>query len=525
MPAAIVLLALAAGAWGLGNGFVYDDIAIIAEDARVRRLDSPWTLWTSAYWPSGLLYRPVTTQVFALEWAAGGGRPFVFHLVSLLLTVATVLLFWRLARRVLPSWAAFVAAGLFAVHPVHVEVTANIVGQAELLATCFALVALERYLVWRTDGSLTPLRRAGLAALTLLAILSKETGYTVPVLLAAAELTVVRASTGRSWSWRDATSTLSSQMLMIVTAILIRILVLGPTPGAGPSLAFWNVTAIDRVVGMLAIVPHWFRLLLWPAHLQAEYGPPAFAISGAMSAAHYLGLAILASWISLIAATSRRSPAASLGLAWIGIAIFPVSNLLTPTGVVLAERTLFLPSAGMMLALGAAWAWLQPRAAPKLMLRAALAMAAGGLLALGVWRSAERTRAWHDQDQFMARLMIDAPTVARSHKLVARHMKRTNRGAEAEAAWRRAYELFEGDPEAHEELGQIYRASGRCREAIPVFASGLQKHADRTTLRSRYIECLLVLGDTMGARNLALNAVAQGYPEFEQTVRRLSSSP
>jgi Flp pilus assembly protein TadD len=108
---------------------------------------------------------------------------------------------------------------------------------------------------------------------------------------------------------------------------------------------------------------------------------------------------------------------------------------------------------------------------------------------------------------------------------VARHLTKLNRRAEAEAAWRWAYELFEGDPEAYEELGQIYRASGRCNEAIPVFASGLRKHPDRTTLRSRYIECLLVLGDTSAARTLAGEAVEQGHSEFEQTVRRLSPHP
>jgi tetratricopeptide (TPR) repeat protein len=123
----------------------------------------------------------------------------------------------------------------------------------------------------------------------------------------------------------------------------------------------------------------------------------------------------------------------------------------------------------------------------------------------------------------MAQLIIDAPMVSRAHKLVAVHLKGANRQAEAEAAFLRAYELYEGDPETHEELGQIYRASGRCREAIPVFASGLRNHPDRTTLRSRYIECLLVLGDTMTARALAVDAVRQGYREFDQTLHRLSS--
>jgi hypothetical protein len=54
---------------------------------------------------------------------------------------------------------------------------------------------------------------------------------------------------------------------------------------------------------------------------------------------------------------------------------------------------------------------------------------------------------------------------------------------------------------------------------------GLQKHPDRTTLRSRYIECLLVLGDTTGAWTLASDAIDQGCREFEQTARKLAPRP
>jgi tetratricopeptide (TPR) repeat protein len=229
------------------------------------------------------------------------------------------------------------------------------------------------------------------------------------------------------------------------------------------------------------------------------------------------------SWLALIACNARRTPAVALGLAWIGIAILPVSNLLTPTGVVIAERTLFLPSAGMMLALGGGWEWVRAGARPGF--RTALTAGTAILVALGVLRSTERAGVWRDQDRFMTQLMIDAPTVSRAHKLMARHLTKANRRKEAEAAWQRAYGLFQGDPEVHEELGQVYRASGRCQEALPVFDSGLRNHPDRTTLRSRYIECLLFLGDTAAARSLALDAVEQGYPEFEQTVRRLSVRP
>ncbi|HZN98306.1 MAG TPA: hypothetical protein VFB61_11290, partial [Gemmatimonadales bacterium] len=152
----VVFLALAASLASLGNGFVYDDVPIILQNRVVHNLAASERIWHSAYWPAGWLYRPLTIQLFALQWAAGNGSPLVFHVVSILLMAATALLFWRLARRCLPPLPALIGSALFAVHPVHVESVGNVVGQAELLAAACALLAVERYLAWREHGAPGP---------------------------------------------------------------------------------------------------------------------------------------------------------------------------------------------------------------------------------------------------------------------------------------------------------------------------------------------------------------------------------
>jgi hypothetical protein len=176
LAVALAAAALLSAAPGLGNGFVYDDVPIIVENPIVHELSLAPRVWTSGYWPSGLLYRPLAIQLFALEWAVGGGSPVVFHIVNTLLGLATAFLFWRLARRLLPPWPAWVGALLFAVHPVHVEVVGNAVGQTELLATAFALLVVERYLAWRSAGILTPPQRGALAILTLRPSMKRAAG-------------------------------------------------------------------------------------------------------------------------------------------------------------------------------------------------------------------------------------------------------------------------------------------------------------------------------------------------------------
>src|ERR1041384_1851979 len=87
----------------LGNGFVYDDVPAIVENPLLHSLANSAHVWVSSYWRAGPLYRPLTVQLFALEWWVGGGAPWPFHLVNIVLYAAVAWLVYRLARRVLPA--------------------------------------------------------------------------------------------------------------------------------------------------------------------------------------------------------------------------------------------------------------------------------------------------------------------------------------------------------------------------------------------------------------------------------------
>jgi protein O-mannosyl-transferase len=518
---AVALLAAALALPSLANGFVYDDVLVIQQNPLVHGLARSAELWRSSYWPAGLLYRPLTSQLFALEWTAGAGRPLLFHAVSLLLFALVTWLVYRLASRIIASdpgnpWPPLFAAALFAVHPVHVEAVAGVVGQAELLTTLFALLAVERYVAWRRAGALSPARRLALAGLTLLAILSKETGYVVPLLLVAAELTVLRSRRERL------RETWLLQGCAVAVGLLLRLSVLGSLAGETPATLFRGMGLPARALAMLAVVPQWARLLLWPAHLQAEYGPPALPVSATLTWVHALGLLLLVLWLVLAVRSWTRRPALAFGLLWVLLALAPVSNLLAPTGIVLAERVMFLPSAGLALAAGAALAALLPRlaAAPR-WIGAGAAAVVLALLALAAARSVGRNAAWRSQQIFFEALQRDAPRTYRAHFVASRFYYGERRFPEAERAARRALELYQRDAQVHEQLGQVLRVEGRCAEAIPLLEAGVRLAPQGTTLRSRLIECALAVGDTTRARAVAEEAVRMGQTEFEATLKRL----
>src|SRR5439155_16313964 len=95
------------------------------------------------------------------------------------------------------------------------------------------------------------------------------------------------------------------------------------------------------------------------------------------------GLVCLVSWAALLWLMWRRHRRIeAFGLAWIGIALTPVANVFFRTGVLVAERTLYLPSAGLALAAGA-WFGAWWKGAGTLARQVAAAGVAGAILAAG----------------------------------------------------------------------------------------------------------------------------------------------
>jgi len=84
------------------------------------------------------------------------------------------------ARRLFSLRAAWIAGMLFAVHPIHVEVVAGIVGRMELLSTLLTLIAVCLFL-----RPLSGRRIIAISFLFLAAAFSKEQGLLLPPMILA----------------------------------------------------------------------------------------------------------------------------------------------------------------------------------------------------------------------------------------------------------------------------------------------------------------------------------------------------
>lgn len=504
-------LVLLATARSLGNGFAFDDLPIILNNARVHAASPPWVYAQQSYWPPpGAAYRPWTIWMFALQWQAGNGAPWIFHTVNVLLVLAVTFTLYRFAVRLLPGMAAVLATALFAVHPVHVEATGNVVGQAELWMTLFVLLACLIYLDARRAGSPGPGTRWALAGLLVLAAASKEQGIVLPGLLLLLELLAVAPSAGKR---RIATVAPTFVVLAFAAFVFFlgRFLVLGGL-GGGPAIARLDTLSIvERIGAMSPIILTWVRLLVWPRHLEAQYSPPAYGLPPESALPVVAGLSVLGV-LTIIAISARRTaPVVTLGLAWVGAALLPVANVLFPTGIVVAERTLFLPSVGAVLAgvAGAVWAIDRvPRLTPVLVAGALL------LTAAGTARSYSRQAVWHDNLTLFAQTIIDGPRSYRGFQVYAREFEHRGRPELAAAMFERAADLYQGDPRVFEDWGQIHRAAANCETAATIFARGLADSPEATVLRSRLFECLMTMGQYPAALETAEQGIALGMDEF-----------
>ena len=128
----------------LGGAFTYDDKAVVRDNPRIRAPEKVGDVFLTPYFGgsrgTGTVYRPVLLLSFGAQWWVHGGDAAGYHAVNILLHAAATLLFFRLLLRLpVPPPAACGAALLFAVHPIHVEAIASVVGRGETQSTIFVL--------------------------------------------------------------------------------------------------------------------------------------------------------------------------------------------------------------------------------------------------------------------------------------------------------------------------------------------------------------------------------------------------
>jgi tetratricopeptide (TPR) repeat protein len=212
----------------------------------------------------------------------------------------------------------------------------------------------------------------------------------------------------------------------------------------------------------VSIWPHYLRLLVWPLDLSADYSPAVIVPQSSVTLEVVGGGLLILCAVALSATVPwlRANSAAP----WFLISVLPVSNLIVPIGVILAERTLYLPSFAVALAAAHAFANIRVKATAQAQRAAWAGLAAVVVLAAG--RAAARNPAWKDMPAYWSTLIREHPESYRAQRGAGEMMFARGDLPQARKYLELAIETWPYDADLQSELGALYLRMGEMERAV-----------------------------------------------------------
>jgi protein O-mannosyl-transferase len=529
----VCLAAVAAYANSITNQFAFDDMWFIVQNDVVtqgRYVEA----FTRSAWPGALEgtgnYRPLVLSSFALEWSLGAGAPIGFHLVSVgAHALVSLLVFFLLALFTGPLAGAF-GGIVFAIHPVHTEAVANVMGRAELYAALGYLGACLVYLRWDAGaGWERAARLLTIGLLYLVSVGSKEIGVTLPAVLILLEVARGYAvgrgvhSIGAAAPRGDPpTSPLRERLAGEATTyvfllallgcyVVVRANVLGSLTGESAAAGLISLDSTGRVLSALAVWPEYLRLLLFPVDLSADYAPAVLIPTSRVTAEVLLGAGLLISTVVAAVRFRRTEPVLALGFAWFIVTISPVSNLVVRSDVLLAERTLYLPSVGLSLVLSAIAARvLSEGGAPVRRVTLAAAVVISALLTA---RTVTRNPTWKDTFTALQTLAREHPESWLSQRTIAINLQQVGDDGAAAEAFEVALALAPDHYQLLVDAAEFYERTGSASRSEELLEQAIELLPGHPVAYRRLAEYRVRRGDGRGAHAVALRGVAAARPD------------
>ena len=520
--AALCLLVAVSYFPALAAGFVWDDV-VLTKATPLHTWSGLAQIWFA---PRALLpyeghYWPLLHTTFWLEHKLWGLAPLGYHLVNLLLHTSVVLLLWRLLRR-LGVPGAWFAAAVFAVHPLHVESVAWVIGRKDILATVFYLSSVLAYIRF------AEMRRKGhyllAGALFVLGLLSKSIVITLPVALLL-------------WHWWRHGRVTMADGIRTLPFFLV---------GLGIALAdYAYYTGIEPVSfaysplerGLIAAhaLAFYAGKLLWPMGLIGVYPRWEPGIGDLLA---WGGVAGFAAVVAVLWHWRRRLGRGPLA----GVLFFAVA--LSPTlGFVdfgymqfsfVADRFQYLAGVGLIAVVaGAAGRACQRglgalpahRARPA---RLAIGTVGAAILAVAGMLTWNQTGLYRDDGTFFTHVITHNPQARGAHNNLGNYLQAEGRYGEAHAAFQTALELRPDDPGLLNNIGVLLVKQDRHEEAVARYREALRlkpQHQDAMRNLATALGSIGVLLSNQGRSEEAIARFREALrfdPQFQTAMTNIA---
>ncbi|XP_076346321.1 protein O-mannosyl-transferase TMTC1-like isoform X2 [Tachypleus tridentatus] len=410
----------------LTGDFVHDDIVAITTNPDVLGKTSLSHVFQNDFWGKPMAdasshksYRPLTVLTFRWNMHIGEGSVFGFHLVNVILHVVVTLLFTYTCLDVLMwSHESSATAGLFfACHPVHTEAVSSIVGRAELLSGMFFFLS---FIAFHKSG--------------------KEIG-------------------NFKWPGLDKYTLTIVSMLSILVSFRVWILN-GSLPqfSEQDNPAAFSQSLLSRLLTYCYLTTFNVGLLLFPACLSYDWQMGSIPLVESLldprnlvTLSSFTGLAVITHFATS-SPKNNETKTVTIALATCVISFLPASNLLVTVGFVVAERVLYIPSAGFFILVVHGLQKLKSTCPKSIWACRCFTLA---ILAIFVLKTTRRNNVWSSREALFRSGLESVPQNAKVHYNFANLQKDLGEVDLAVKHYRIAISLWSDHASAHNNLGTL----------------------------------------------------------------------
>jgi len=402
----------------------------------------------------GALWHPLTWISHMIDYRLYGLSPAGHHLTNLFWHLLNGLLLFLLLHRLTGEiWPGFLAALLFAVHPLRAESVAWVTERKDVMSTCFWLLTTGFYVRYvRSPGLMNQVLVAvGLG----LGLMVKPMLVTLPFALLLLDFWPLgRARTLRAWLplLREKIPLFVIVLLAVVTAIWAQ--------HAATALNPLDIKPLSLRIGN-AVVSYaaYLYKCLWPAGLS-----PIYPYADSFPVWKLGAAAIVLAGVTWFAWRFRnRFPYVLTGWLWFVGTLVPVIGIVQAGAVAMADRFTYIPSIGLVIM--ASWGVKDFLSAHPSFRTGVVCACAAVVAALSVSGHAQ-VGYWRDSVSLFQRALNVQEKNPLAHGCLGATWIQKGELKQAEKHLTRALELNPHYPEALNDLGTILTETGRHQEAI-----------------------------------------------------------
>ena len=475
-------------------GFVrLDDPLYVTENPHVLEGLTWRAVWWSLTSSYAANWHPVTWMSHMLDVQLFGFDAGAHHMTNVILHgVTTALLFGVLLRMTGALWPSFFTAGLFGLHPIHVESVAWIAERKDVLSALFWMLTLWAYDAYARHPKIS--RYIWVLLFFALGLMAKPMVVTLPFVLLLLDVWPLQRLDLRSARTSMAALLLEKLPLFALSATSAVVTFVAQREG-GAVASSARLPMADRLGNAALSYVAYLEKTVWPEHLAAyyPYRLPLSMVAVAISMLALIVVSVGAMWASL------RRPYILVGWLWYVGTLVPAIGIVQVGTQAMADRYSYLPLIGIFIIL--AWTLHDfTQAEPRR--RAPTAMVMSVLLVLSATVTRRQVEYWKTSQALWTHALAVTSDNYAAHTYLGNSLATAGNVDSAIAEYSAALRIRPDFPEAHNNLGPALASKGQTEAAISQFTAAIR-------LRPNYADAHNNLGVTLARQGKLEEAIAE----------------